>query len=86
MADSNERARKGFTSTFSLPRTYMGLVGRYRLDWFFVKPVYDDGRLTEALAPWRAQTMEDLNTSPKDRISDHAPITVDLPVRPPAQK
>jgi endonuclease/exonuclease/phosphatase family metal-dependent hydrolase len=86
MADSNERARKGFTSTFSLPRTYMGIVGRYRLDWFFVKPAYDDGQLTEAIAPWRAQTMADLNTSPKDRISDHAPITVDLPVRPLAKK
>jgi len=26
--------------------------------------------------------MINLNTSPKDRISDHAPITIDLPVRP----
>jgi endonuclease/exonuclease/phosphatase family metal-dependent hydrolase len=82
MSDSNTRALKGFVPTFSLPRTYLGLVGRYRLDWFFVKPAYDDGKLTDSIAPWRPRTMRDLNTSPQDRISDHAPITVDLPVRP----
>jgi hypothetical protein len=61
-------------------------VGRFRLDWFFVKPVYDDRTLTDAVAPWRPRTMNDLNTSPADRISDHAPITVDLPVRAAAGK
>jgi endonuclease/exonuclease/phosphatase family metal-dependent hydrolase len=86
LSDSNQRAAKGFTSTFSLPRTYLGLVGRFRLDWFFVKPVYDDRQLTDALAPWNGRTMGDLNTSPQDRISDHAPITVDLPVRAAAAK
>jgi endonuclease/exonuclease/phosphatase family metal-dependent hydrolase len=86
MSDSNERALKGFVSTFSMPRSYLGLVGRYRLDWFFVKPAYDDRQLTDAVAPWRPRTMSDLNTSPKDRISDHVAITVDLPVRPPVGK
>jgi endonuclease/exonuclease/phosphatase family metal-dependent hydrolase len=86
MSDSNQRAAKGFVYTFSLPRSYLGLVGRYRLDWFFVKPVYHDRESTDALAPWRPRTMIDLNTSPADRISDHAPITVDLPVRAPAGK
>ena len=83
LSDSNQRALKGFVSTFSLPRSFKGLLGRYRLDWFLVKPAYDDERLTDALAPWRPRTMIDLNTSPTERISDHAPITVDLPVHPP---
>lgn len=82
MSNSNQRALKGFVYTFSLPRNYLGLVGRYRLDWFFVKPAVDDRRFTDAVAPWRPQTMIDLNTSPMDRISDHAPITIDLPARP----
>lgn len=86
LSDSNERGVKGFVYTFSLPRSFKGLVGRYRLDWFFVKPAYDDQQPTNALAPWRPRTMIDLNTSPTERISDHAPITVDLPVHPTIEK
>jgi endonuclease/exonuclease/phosphatase family metal-dependent hydrolase len=82
LSDSNQRARKGFVYTFALPRSFKGLVGRYRLDWLFVKPAYDDRRLTDALAPWQPRTMIDLNAVPSEKISDHAPITVDLPVRP----
>ena len=82
MSDSNQRALKGFVYTFSLPRSYMGLVGRYRLDWLYLKPAYDDRRSTDAVAPWHPRTMIDLNTSPEERISDHAPITIDLPVSP----
>ncbi len=82
LSDSNQRARKGFVYTFALPRSFKGVIGRYRLDWFFVKPAYDDRLVTNALAPWHPRTMIDLNTVPSERISDHAPITVDLPVRP----
>lgn len=82
LANSNQRAAKGFTYTFSLPRDFKGVVGRYRLDWFFVKPSYNDRQRTEALAPWYGRTLMDLNTSPTERISDHAPITVDLPLHP----
>jgi endonuclease/exonuclease/phosphatase family metal-dependent hydrolase len=82
LSDSNQRALKGFVYTFALPRSFKGMVGRYRLDWFFVKPDYDDKLLTEALAPWQPRTMIDLNTVPSERISDHAPITVDLPLHP----
>jgi endonuclease/exonuclease/phosphatase family metal-dependent hydrolase len=39
LANSNERARKGFAYTFALPRDFKGVVGRSKLDWFFVKPV-----------------------------------------------
>ena len=38
LANSNQRARKGFEPTFTLKRDFGGLVGRYKLDWFFVKP------------------------------------------------
>jgi endonuclease/exonuclease/phosphatase family metal-dependent hydrolase len=86
LSDSNQRALKGFVYTFSLPRSYLGVVGHFRLDWFFVKPAYENRQLTNAVAPWRPQTMNDLNTSPADRISDHAPITIDLPVRPPDRR
>ena len=82
LSDSNQRALKGFVYTFALPRSFKGLVGRYRLDWFFVKPAYEDNQSTDVLAPWHPQTMIDLNTVPSKRISDHAPITVDLPVGP----
>jgi endonuclease/exonuclease/phosphatase family metal-dependent hydrolase len=39
LANSNERARKGFAYTFALPRDFKGIVGRSKLDWFFIKPV-----------------------------------------------
>ncbi len=80
LSDSNQRARKGFVYTFSLPRDFKGMIGRYRLDWIFVKPTYDDGRRTGMFSPWYPRTLIDLNTSPKERISDHSPITVDLPI------
>ena len=36
LGNSNERASKGFVTTFALPRT-LGAVGKFRLDWVFVK-------------------------------------------------
>lgn len=80
LANSNQRAKKGFVYTFSLPRDFKGFYGRFKLDWFFVKPVYDDRRRTEEFAPVFPRTMLTLNNAPKERISDHAPITVDLPL------
>jgi endonuclease/exonuclease/phosphatase family metal-dependent hydrolase len=79
-ADSNQRNLKGFVPTFSLPRDFKGLAGRFKLDWFFIKPAVDDGTTTENLAPWYARTMVELDKAPVERISDHAPITVDLPL------
>jgi hypothetical protein len=38
LANSNQRALKGFEPTFALKRDFGGLVGRYKLDWLFVKP------------------------------------------------
>lgn len=75
------RGRKGFVYTFSLPRDFKGFYGRFKLDWFFVKPAYQDGKRTEQLAPAFARTMVALNNAPAERISDHASITVDLPLK-----
>jgi len=88
LADSNERSVKGFVPTYSFARDYGGLVGRFKLDWIFVKPFVQDPRLTEQsglFAPHFPNTMRALNESVNDRICDHAPITVDLPLREPTQ-
>ena len=39
LANSNQRARKGFEPTFTLKRDFGGLVGSYKLDWILVKPL-----------------------------------------------
>jgi hypothetical protein len=36
--DTNERAKKGFASTFAMPRDFGGVL-KLKLDWFFVKPL-----------------------------------------------
>jgi endonuclease/exonuclease/phosphatase family metal-dependent hydrolase len=86
LADSNERGGKGFVSTYAFARDYRGLVGRFKLDWFFVKPFIQDPRgngQAYLFAPHFPQTMRELNASVDGRISDHAPMTVDLPLREP---
>ncbi len=83
LANSNQRARKGFEPTFTLKRDFGGLVGRYKLDWFFVKPYIPRPRgegMSYRFAPHFPMTMRDLNNAIPDGISDHAPITVDLPL------
>jgi len=83
LADSNERGAKGFVPTYAFSRDYWGLVGRYKLDWFFVKPFVTNPRRagqSEVFAPHFAETMRELNGAVDNRISDHAPMTVDLPL------
>lgn len=69
LANSNQRAWKGFATTFSFSRTFHGLIGKYKVDWFFVKPK------KQAFLPYSGRTLGKLN---RNRISDHAPITLDL--------
>lgn len=38
IANSNERAKKGFVPTNELGRSF-GVVGQFKLDWIFVRPV-----------------------------------------------
>ena len=83
LADSNQRGGKGFIPTYAFARTYGGLVGQFKLDWIFVKPFIDDPRRKEQsyqFAPHLPITMRELNDSVQDRISDHPPMTVDLPL------
>jgi endonuclease/exonuclease/phosphatase family metal-dependent hydrolase len=86
LANSNQRGDKGFITTYEVERT-IAFVGKFKLDWFFVKPL----SLTEPYAkeePYRfaphfGRTLKELNEALEDRISDHAPIMVDLPLAEP---
>jgi len=86
LASSNERARKGFVSTFFVGRTFFGLSGKYKIDWFLVK-VRDADAILEReefqLAPFYGRTYAEINTALGQRISDHAPSTLDLPLMEP---
>jgi endonuclease/exonuclease/phosphatase family metal-dependent hydrolase len=72
LANSNERGDKGFITTYEVERT-IGFVGRFKLDWMFVKPP----ALTEPyaeqgayrFAPHFGRTLKLLNDSIEDRIS-----------------
>ena len=81
LSDSNERADKGFVSTMELKgKITVGL----KLDWIFVKPLglRDPNDRDQAFhfAPQFGRTLKTLNYSLKDRISDHNPLIVDLPL------
>jgi endonuclease/exonuclease/phosphatase family metal-dependent hydrolase len=83
LANSNERAAKGFRATYSFDREIAGIAGSFKLDWILVKPLRlghprDDGA-PYRFAPHFGRTLDELNRAVPGRISDHAPITVDLP-------
>jgi|GEM_PF-254336 len=85
LANSNQRAGKGFATTFSLART-AGPVGRYKLDWIFVKSYAEDSRSPSQpyrFAPHFARTMNDVNYALSQPLSDHAPMSIDLPFNEP---
>ena len=87
LADSNERQWKGFVPTYSFARDFGGFVGRFKLDWILVKPFTTNPRTARQplkFAPAYPTAMQELNAAPADRISDHPPITVDLPLTEPA--
>lgn len=82
LGNSNERASKGFVTTFALPRT-LAAVGKFRLDWIFVKGFLKDdskGADTYRFAPTFARTMNEANQALEQQLSDHAAISVDLPI------
>ncbi len=86
LANSNERGDKGFITTFEVERT-IAFVGSFKLDWIFVKPLsltdpYDK-KQPYRFAPHFGRTLKMLNDGPKERISDHAPLMVDLPLNEP---
>lgn len=83
LSDSNERGRKGFVSTLELKGKFNVDL---KLDWIFVKPPEltdpDDRDQSYFFAPQFGKTLKTLNYSLKDRISDHNPLIVDLPLKP----
>jgi len=86
LSDSNQRATKGFRYTFALARTYGGLFGQYKLDWFLVKGYATDSSKpggTYKFSPNFARTLQEVNEAPDDSLSDHFPITVDVPLTEP---
>jgi len=87
LADSNQRQKRGFTPTFITELIWGGVrVARFKLDWIFVKSdIKDplDRTGSYSFAPHFARTLADLNNCPPEPISDHSPMTVDLPFREP---
>lgn len=88
LSNSNERALKGYKETFELPRS-LG-IGKFKLDWFFVKPkgltIPDNTNGSYAYAPHFGRTLKLANMAymkKGEKISDHYPITVDIPVDDP---
>jgi len=87
--NSNHRAAKGFVPTFAFQRNLRGLVGRFKLDWFFIKPFVQSPRDPVGsywFAPHYPLTMQALNEAVLGQVSDHHPITVDLPITDPDQR
>jgi hypothetical protein len=62
-------------------------IGKFKLDWFFVKPpgVTDPDQKDQPhlFAPHFGRSLKPLNYSIEERISDHSPILVDLPLQEP---
>jgi hypothetical protein len=87
MANSNERDGKGFVTTFRLRRP-VKFIGRYKLDWIFVKPVHlfdpSDYQGSYLFAPHFGRTLGAVNSAAEGRISDHSPLIVDLPLAEPS--
>lgn len=85
LSNSNERDVKGFKTTFEMQKAFG--VAKYKLDWFFIKPLnLTDSNNKEgsyAFAPHYGRTHSAINRSFGERISDHDPITIDIPVSEP---
>ena len=88
LADSNQRLTKGFAPTFITELIWGKVrVAKFKLDWIFVKSELDNPRDLKGsyvLAPHFARTLTDLNNFTPEPMSDHSPMTVDLPFHDPA--
>jgi len=80
LANSNEKALKGYRPTFSVNRP-IGPFGRHRLDWIFVKSNHlTDQSESFRFAPHFGETITAFEKPMKSRLSDHRPSVVDLPL------
>lgn len=83
LANSNQRGTKGFITSFRVLRP-IGIVGKYRLDWVFVKSRLKDPHAGPyRFAPHFGETLEEMNYNLTLPVSDHAPNVVDLPFSEP---
>jgi hypothetical protein len=87
LANSNQRDTKGFATTYEFERP-LGIVGKMKLDWILVKSNLKDSRDDHGpyrFAPHFARTLGSVNYALAARLSDHDPISVDLPFEEPAR-
>ncbi len=85
LANSNERAIKGMTPTFSV-KNPIGPLGQGRLDWIFVKAppsAQPQGDQSYRLAPHFGETLTRFASGLKARLSDHSPCVLDIPLQEP---
>jgi len=86
LANSNERGGKGFVNTYQVTRP-IKFIGKYKLDWIFVKPADlkkpRGAQDAYRFAPHFGRTFAEVNEAVPDRISDHRPMIVDLPLLEP---
>lgn len=87
LADSNQRQSMGFTPTYVTELIWGNIgVARFKLDWFFLKANSGNPRDANGsylFSPHFPRTLSDLNNCTPEPISDHSPITVDLPFNEP---
>jgi endonuclease/exonuclease/phosphatase family metal-dependent hydrolase len=76
LANSNQRAWKGFHPTYYMERTYF-IAGTYKLDWLLVKESPPSTR-TDHCQPRNPMTLRRFNEIGDSPLSDHHPITVDV--------
>ncbi|MCB1018374.1 MAG: endonuclease/exonuclease/phosphatase family protein [Bryobacterales bacterium] len=87
LGNSNYRLKKGFKPTYSVERS-LATVGRLKLDWILVKSYIEsprDSTQTYRFAPHYPRTMEAVNYALEERLSDHCPISADLPFEEPGK-
>jgi len=86
LANSNERSSKGFVTTYRVKRP-IKFIGKYKLDWIFVKPANPlnpkNRNQSYRFAPHFGRTLDVINEAIENRISDHRPLLVDLPLAEP---
>lgn len=86
LANSNQRDAVGYKMTFTTDRTVAQVLGKYRLDWVFVKSYLANSKDNGGpyrFSPHFGRTLEEMNDWLKSRISDHHPNVVDLPFEEP---
>jgi endonuclease/exonuclease/phosphatase family metal-dependent hydrolase len=87
LGDSNQRLGRGFVPTFTTEFIWKKVrVAKFRLDWILVKSELENPRDAKGpyiFAPHFPRTLGDLNSATPEPLSDHDPITVDLPFNAP---